>query len=100
MEHEVRRRYDKPMRPLALSLLILPLCAQPPQRQLARDIFKQLIEIDTTDSIGDNTRAAEAMAARFRAAGFPERDLTGLMPSSGLCRGKGGCVGVGGDAPR
>jgi acetylornithine deacetylase/succinyl-diaminopimelate desuccinylase-like protein len=69
------------MRPLALSLLILPLCAQPPQRQLARDIFKQLIEIDTTDSIGDNTRAAEAMAARFRTAGFPERDIQVLAPA-------------------
>src|ERR1039458_10231043 len=74
-------RYDNPMRPLALSLLILPLCAQPPQRQLAREVFKQLIEIDTTDSIGDNTRAAEAMAARFRAAGFAERDIQVLAPA-------------------
>ena len=74
-------RYDNPMRPLALSLLILPLCAQPPQRQLAHDVFKQLIEIDTTDSIGDNTSAAEAMAARFRAAGFAERDIQVLAPA-------------------
>jgi acetylornithine deacetylase/succinyl-diaminopimelate desuccinylase-like protein len=69
------------MRLLALSLLILPLRAQTPQQQLARDIFKQLIEIDTTDSAGDNTRAAEAMAARFRAAGFPERDVQVLAPA-------------------
>jgi acetylornithine deacetylase/succinyl-diaminopimelate desuccinylase-like protein len=69
------------MRSLALSLLILPLCAQPPQQQLARDIFKQLIEIDTTDSAGDNTRAAEAMAARFREAGFAERDIQILAPA-------------------
>jgi hypothetical protein len=68
------------MRPLALSLLIFPLCAQPSQQQLARDIFKQLIEINTTDSIGDNTGAAEAMAARFRTAGFPERDIQVLAP--------------------
>jgi acetylornithine deacetylase/succinyl-diaminopimelate desuccinylase-like protein len=67
------------MRPLALSLLILPLYAQP-QQQLARDIFKQLIEINTTDSVGDNTRAAEAMAARFRAAGYPEQDVRVLGP--------------------
>jgi acetylornithine deacetylase/succinyl-diaminopimelate desuccinylase-like protein len=69
------------MRPLALSLLILPLCAQSPQQQLARDVFKQLIEIDTTDSVGDNTRAAEAMAARFREAGFAERDIQVLAPA-------------------
>jgi acetylornithine deacetylase/succinyl-diaminopimelate desuccinylase-like protein len=68
------------MRPLALSLLILPLSAQQPQ-QLARDIFKQLIEINTTDSVGDNTRAAEAMATRFRAAGYPEQDVRVLAPA-------------------
>ena len=40
-------------------------------RGLARDIFQQLIEINTTDSVGDTTVAAEAMAMRLRAAGFP-----------------------------
>jgi acetylornithine deacetylase/succinyl-diaminopimelate desuccinylase-like protein len=69
------------MRPLALVLVILPLYAQQPQEQLARDIFKQLIEINTTDSIGDNTRAAEAMATRFRAAGYPEQDIRVLGPA-------------------
>jgi acetylornithine deacetylase/succinyl-diaminopimelate desuccinylase-like protein len=47
---------------------------------LAREIFQQLIEINTTDSVGDNTRAAEAVAARFRAAGFPEKDVQVLGP--------------------
>jgi acetylornithine deacetylase/succinyl-diaminopimelate desuccinylase-like protein len=69
------------MRPLALALLALPLCAQPPQPQLTRDIFQQLVEINTTDSIGDNTSAAEAMAARFRAAGFTEQDVQVLTPA-------------------
>ena len=41
-----------------------------PANQLARDIFKQLIEINTTDSVGNVTTAAEAMAQRLRAAGF------------------------------
>jgi hypothetical protein len=50
------------------------------QQQLARDIFKQLIEINTTDSVGDNTRAAEAMAARFREAGYPASDIQVLAP--------------------
>jgi hypothetical protein len=40
-------------------------------RQLSRDIFRELIEINTTDSVGSTTLAAEAMAKRLRAAGFP-----------------------------
>jgi acetylornithine deacetylase/succinyl-diaminopimelate desuccinylase-like protein len=44
-------------------------------KQLARDIFKQLIEINTTDSVGNVTTAAEAMAKRLRDAGFPESDM-------------------------
>ncbi|HTM37027.1 MAG TPA: M20/M25/M40 family metallo-hydrolase [Terriglobales bacterium] len=43
-------------------------------KQFSRDIFKQLIEINTTESVGV-TPAAEAMAQRFRKAGFPERDI-------------------------
>src|SRR6185437_16258343 len=34
-------------------------------RDMAHDIFKQLIEINTTDSIGSTTAAAEAMAKRL-----------------------------------
>jgi acetylornithine deacetylase/succinyl-diaminopimelate desuccinylase-like protein len=47
---------------------------------LAREIFEELIEINTTDSAGDNTRAAEAMARRLRDAGFPESDVRVLGP--------------------
>lgn len=43
--------------------------------QLARDIYKQLIEINTTDSVGSTTVAAEAMAKRLRDAGYPESDI-------------------------
>jgi acetylornithine deacetylase/succinyl-diaminopimelate desuccinylase-like protein len=68
------------MRFLAAILAILPLCAQSPNQKLAREIFQELIDINTTDSSGDNTRAAEAMAARFRAAGFPESDIRVLAP--------------------
>jgi acetylornithine deacetylase/succinyl-diaminopimelate desuccinylase-like protein len=41
----------------------------------ARAIFEQLIEINTTDSVGSVTKASEAMAQRLRAAGFPEKDV-------------------------
>src|SRR5215469_12834699 len=48
--------------------------------QLAHDIFKQLIEINTTDSVGSVTTAAEAMAQRFLAAGFPPADVVVAGP--------------------
>ena len=44
-------------------------------KQLSHDIFKQLIEINTTDSVGNVSTAAEAMEQRFRDAGFPESDI-------------------------
>jgi acetylornithine deacetylase/succinyl-diaminopimelate desuccinylase-like protein len=52
-----------------------------PHRQLAREIFRELIEINTTDSTGDCTKAAEAMAARFKAAGFADADVEVVGPS-------------------
>src|SRR5215475_6053226 len=52
-----------------------------PEHQAARDIFKQLIEIDTTDTpAGNVTTAAEAVAARFRAAGFAAEDVQVIGP--------------------
>ena len=50
-------------------------------RQLARDIFKELIEINTTDSVGSTTVAAQAMAKRFLDAGFPKADVVVLGPN-------------------
>ena len=48
-------------------------------QQLARDIFREVIEINTTMNIG-STKAAEAMAARLRAAGFQGSDLQLVGP--------------------
>jgi acetylornithine deacetylase/succinyl-diaminopimelate desuccinylase-like protein len=50
-------------------------------RRLAVDIYKQLIEINTTDSIGSVTAASEAMAKRFRDEGFPQADVQVLGPN-------------------
>jgi acetylornithine deacetylase/succinyl-diaminopimelate desuccinylase-like protein len=50
-------------------------------RRLAHDILKQLIEINTTDSIGSTTVAAQAMARRLLDAGFPAADVTVLGPN-------------------
>src|SRR5712691_1636004 len=47
--------------------------------QLARDIFKEIVEINTTDSLGNTPRAARSMAARLVAAGFPAADVRVLV---------------------
>jgi acetylornithine deacetylase/succinyl-diaminopimelate desuccinylase-like protein len=48
-------------------------------RALARDVFRELIEINTTDSLGNTPRAARAMARRLVAAGFPAADVRVLI---------------------
>src|SRR6202046_4934533 len=50
-------------------------------RKLARDIFQQLIEINTTASVGSTTVAADAMAKRLRDAGFAADDVKVLGPN-------------------
>ncbi len=64
-------------------LLALPSVAQldKSNRQLAYDVLKQLIEINTTDSVGNVTTAAEAMAQRLREAGFTDSDMQVLGPN-------------------
>ncbi len=51
------------------------------RRQLARDILTELIEINTVTATGDTLRAAEAVAARLRAAGFAESDVQVFSPA-------------------
>src|SRR6184192_2117375 len=48
-------------------------------RALARDILRELVEINTTDSLGNTPRAARAMARRLVAAGFPAADVRVLI---------------------
>jgi acetylornithine deacetylase/succinyl-diaminopimelate desuccinylase-like protein len=50
--------------------------------KLARDIYKQLIEINTTDSVGSTTVAAEAMAQRLRDAGYAADDVQVIGPKA------------------
>jgi acetylornithine deacetylase/succinyl-diaminopimelate desuccinylase-like protein len=45
-----------------------------------RGLYKELVEINTTASVGSCTAAAEAMGARLKAAGFPESDVKVLFP--------------------
>jgi len=52
-----------------------------PHQQMAKDLLRELIEIDTTEGTGSTTIAAEAMAAHLIAAGFPADDVQVLGPS-------------------
>ena len=45
-----------------------------------RALYKELIEINTTRSVGNCTRAAEAMRAHLLAAGIPAADMQILAP--------------------
>src|SRR5262245_25136656 len=56
-----------------------------PDQRAFLDIYRELVEIDTTDSAGDTLRAAQAMAARLRAGGFPADDIR--VVSSGPRKG-------------
>jgi acetylornithine deacetylase/succinyl-diaminopimelate desuccinylase-like protein len=50
------------------------------QRRLARDIFQQLIEINTVGDSG-TTRAADALARRLTTSGFPAKDVVLVGPN-------------------
>ena len=50
-------------------------------QQLAHDIYKELVEIDTTTATGDTDRAAQALAARLKAAGFTDDDVHAFSPA-------------------
>jgi len=96
---------------IALLVLYAPLHAQAPRTlspndQRARDIFEQLININTTGSSGSTTVAANAMAKRLTDAGFPAADIQviGREGSRNLnlvarFRGPGGRGGPGSQKP-
>lgn len=63
----------------AATLLAIPALPanmpSPEYQKLAHDIYKQLIEINTSFSTGATTPAAQAVAERMRAEGFPASDI-------------------------
>ena len=88
MEHRPRSKSIG----LALAALAAPLIGAAPLawaaplsdsavHDTAHDVFKQLIEINSTDSIGSTTLVAQAMAKRLLDAGFPAADVTVLGPN-------------------
>ncbi len=80
----------------ALAPSAAPLQAQAPppgpatlssHQRLAHAVYKELVETNTVDSVGSVTTAAEAMAVRFRAAGFPAQDVRILVPDGKPTKG-------------
>src|SRR5258708_2961292 len=64
---------------LAIGLLLSSLAfAQP---KLPGEIYKELVEINTVTNSGDTGVAADAMAARLKAAGIPAADVQVFKPA-------------------
>jgi acetylornithine deacetylase/succinyl-diaminopimelate desuccinylase-like protein len=72
------------VRPLALALVLPAVAAaqSSARNQEARAIFAELIGINTTENRGSTTPAAEGIAHRLVAAGFPEADVQVVGPDS------------------
>jgi acetylornithine deacetylase/succinyl-diaminopimelate desuccinylase-like protein len=51
------------------------------QQQMALDVFRELVEINTVTARGDTAQAAEAMGRRLRSAGLPETDVQVFLPA-------------------
>ena len=61
----------------AALLAAAPIAAQTrPDQRAFFDLYKEMVETDTTISKGDCTRAAAQVAARLKRAGFPDSDVT------------------------
>jgi acetylornithine deacetylase/succinyl-diaminopimelate desuccinylase-like protein len=56
------------------------------QQQL-RSVYQELVEINTTNSAGSCTVAAQAMAARLKAGGFADADMHLIVPPGGPNKG-------------
>jgi acetylornithine deacetylase/succinyl-diaminopimelate desuccinylase-like protein len=73
---------------LLLAVLLVCMCnealaqqALQPHQQLVQQIYKELVEINTVTDTGNTARAADAMAARLIAAGFPRQDVQVFKPA-------------------
>jgi acetylornithine deacetylase/succinyl-diaminopimelate desuccinylase-like protein len=79
---------------LSIPAMVSPLHAQPrfsapgapttltPAQQAARAIYKEMVEVNTVDSVGSVTKLVELLAARFKAAGFPANDIHVVGPAN------------------
>src|SRR5262245_5854142 len=70
-------RFRTLLLPALLAFAGCPAQAEPrsAEQQAFVGIYRDLVEINTTDSVGDSLRAAQAMAERLRAGGFPAENI-------------------------
>ena len=62
--------------PAKPATAVAPATAERPDQTAFRAVFKELVETNTSLSAGSCTLATERMAARLRAAGLPDRQIT------------------------
>ena len=68
---------------MAAAAALLPVTAQAqsrPDQQAFFGLYKELVETNTTLSVGDCTKAAQQIAVRLKAAGYPDKDVTIFTP--------------------
>ena len=76
-----------------VALLLLPRMASAQytpanaHERLARDVYAELVNTNTMDSVGSTTRAARALAKRFLDAGFAPADVQILIPPGDSTKG-------------
>jgi acetylornithine deacetylase/succinyl-diaminopimelate desuccinylase-like protein len=71
-----------------LTLLATSVFAQPtPTQKPLYDIFKEMVESRTVHPDGDNTELAKKVAARLKAAGFDEKEISVITPPDGAKKG-------------
>lgn len=82
-------RYEAGIRSLAALTAVICASVMSPSARAAdagadesefRDLYRELVEINTTLSVGSCTEAATAMAARLRKAGMAESNIQVLVP--------------------
>src|SRR5258706_4258900 len=72
---------------LGASLALRALAQPTPAQAQLREIYRELVEINTTDSAGSCTAAAEAMSARLKAGGLPAQEMQIIVPPGGPKKG-------------
>jgi acetylornithine deacetylase/succinyl-diaminopimelate desuccinylase-like protein len=72
---------------VALQGALAQTAAPTVQQKRLKDIHRELVEINTTNSVGSCTEAAEAMRRRLRQAGLPEDDMQVIVPPGAAQKG-------------
>lgn len=78
--HRIIRSLARPISAGALALYLVGFASAQTvrpdaEKQIAHDIYKEFIEIQSGFTTGATTPVAEAAAARLKAAGFPDSDI-------------------------